>query len=91
MAYYTLEEKTTFWLSLQKNKMPNDIINVIWENVLEQKRLDVLNTPPPTPQKKGIRKRTLKMMDRWRLNGQWERHVRNIQFEDMDPKFITYN
>lgn len=93
MALYTQKDKTTVWLSLQNNNLPSDIINVIWKNVLEQKKLDFLDSSPPILKKKsqGISKRTQMMMDRWLMNGRWNRHVRNVQYEEINPIFLVYN
>ena len=91
MALYTQEEKTTIFLSLSENNIPIDIANVIWNNVMDDRKKEIENKPPSAPMKKGISERTQKMMDRWRRNGQWIRHVRNVQFEEMDPRFLQYN
>lgn len=80
MAYYTLEEKTNLWLSLSASGLPPDVINHIWSLYLQQK-----TDPPP------ISIKTQRMMDRWKRNGQFLKHVRNIQFEDMDPRLIRFS
>lgn len=83
MAYYTLEEKTNFWLCLSSKAIPPDIINYIWTIYLQQK-----NSSQPVEPKISIK--TQRMMSRWKRNGQFFKHIRNIQFEDMDPRFIQF-
>lgn len=81
--YFTLEEKTTFWLSLLANNIPVDVIDKIWNELLEIRKREQERIVPLAPKKK-ISQRIINMMERWRKNGQWIRHVHKIKFENLD-------
>ena len=88
MVYYTIQDKTSVWLCLEQQGLTTDVIEKIWKTMLDEKEKDAYNnTPPPAPKKK-ISERTTKMMNRWITNGIWERHKRNIQFDEINPIFI---
>jgi hypothetical protein len=87
MTNYTIEEKLTVWLTLRTKGIPSELINMIWKKMLSEKTNDAMLEPPSAP-KKQISNRTRNMMERWHMNGIWERHVRNIQFEEIDSIYI---
>lgn len=70
----------SFFLSLQANGIPFDVISYIWKLKLKHDEEEKEKQCPSAP-KKGISERTKAMMKRWEENGRWIRHVRNIQFE----------
>lgn len=78
---YTLDKKYACVLSLQKQDLPMDIIHVIWKKILELEEEEKNSVPPSIKNKHAISKKTRDMMTRWRRNGQWIKHCRNIQFE----------
>tara|TARA_Y100000389_G_C17050817_1_gene312663 strand:+ start:255 stop:524 length:270 start_codon:yes stop_codon:yes gene_type:complete len=86
--YYTLQEKTHLWLSLLDNNIPAEIIDKIWNNLLEIRKREHEKIAPPAP-KKQLSERTLKLMENWRRNGQWIRHVRKIKFENLNERFLN--
>ena len=62
---YSMEEKTNFFLCFQKQNLPIDIINKIWNMYLKLKKEK--QKCPDAPKK--ISTRTLKMMERWNHDG----------------------
>lgn len=75
---YTIEEKTNIFLCFQEQDLPIDLVNKIWNMFLDIRKDDI---ECPKAPKKEISTRTKNMMERWRHNGIWIRHVRNIQLE----------
>ena len=57
---------------------PQEIKQIIWETTLGLEKEERMKQGAPSI-KNGHRLE--KMMKRWNKQGQWNRHVRNIQFE----------
>jgi hypothetical protein len=73
--YSSYEHKMAFCASI--DALPVELRQLIWENLVQLVDNDD-KKPPDAPKK--ISRRTLNMMERWRMNGLWTEHRRQIQF-----------